>query len=255
MKAISSLTLAIVSTVLVATSVPAFASEADDRIESSFKNTYVYKTYLKDEGVKVDAKNGLVTLTGTVSDQAHKALATDTAAGLPGVTSVNDKLATKAEVATEKADSWIDKKVTLALLFHRNVNSGKTTVDVKDGVVTLTGEASSLAQKELTTEYASDIEGVTKVNNEMTVASDRVPTEQTEGEKIDDASVTAQVKAALSTHRSTNALKTKVETRDGKVTLTGIARNDAEKSLVTKVVRDLKGVTDVDNRMTVEEIK
>ena len=40
---------------------------------------------------------------------------------------------------------------------------------VKDGIVTLGGEASSTAQKELTTEYANDIENVKEVKNQMTV--------------------------------------------------------------------------------------
>ncbi len=45
-----------------------------------------------------------------------------------------------------------------------------TAVDVKDGIVTLRGEASSQAQKDLTTEYAKDIEGVKGVNNLMIVS-------------------------------------------------------------------------------------
>ena len=61
-------------------------------------------------------------------------------------------------------------KVKTALLFHRNVRATKTDVNVKDGIVSLSGEASSMAQKELTTEYAKDVEGVKEVKNEMTVA-------------------------------------------------------------------------------------
>jgi len=78
---------------------------------------------------------------------------------------------------------------------------------------------------------------------------------QTAGEMIDDASITAQVKLALLTHRSTSAIKTKVKTLDGAVTLTGMAKNAAEKSLVTKLVNDIHGVTRVKNKMTVEEDK
>jgi osmotically-inducible protein OsmY len=37
------------------------------------------------------------------------------------------------------------------------------------------------------------------------------------------------------------------------VTLTGMAKNAAEKSLVTKLVTDIQGVTSVKNEMTVEE--
>ena len=47
-------------------------------------------------------------------------------------------------------------------------------------------------------------------------------------------------------------MKTKAETQDGEVMLTGIAKNAAEKSLVTKLVADIRGVTGVKNEMTVE---
>lgn len=252
-KAMYCLAFTAVAAAMFVISTPLRASETDDKIESSFKKTYVYKTYLKDDSVRTEAKDGVVTLTGTVAEESHKVLAEDTVAGLPGVTRVDNQLATKAEVAAENADMWIVRKVKLALLFHRNVNAGKTAVEVKDGIVTLKGEASSTAQKELTAEYAKDIENVKEVKNEMTVAATPEKAEQTAGEKMDDASITAQVKTALLTHRSTSSIKTKVETRDGKVTLTGIAKNAAEKSLVTKLVTDIQGVTSVNNQMTVEE--
>lgn len=227
------------------------AAETDDRIESSFKKTYVYNRYLKDDSVSLDAENGVVELSGTVAWESHKALAEDTALSLPGVIRVNNLLLTASEDAAANADTWIGRKVNLSLMFHSNVNAEKTVIDVTDGVVTLRGEASSLAQKELTGEYASDIDGVTSVQNQMTVAAAPVKEERTAGEKMDDASITAQVKTALRTHRSTSAVKTKVETRNGEVTLTGIARNDAEKSLVTKLVGDIQGVTSVHNEMTI----
>ena len=251
-KTMCQMALTAAAATMLLTSVPLCASESDDKIESSFKETYVYKTYLKGDDLSADAKNGVVTLTGTVAEESHKALAQDTAAGLPGVTSVDNKLATTAEVATEKSDKWIGRKINLSLLFHRNVNASATTAEVKDGVVTLKGEASSMAQKELTAEYAKDIDGVKSVKNDMTVATPPKPAEQTAGEKIDDASVTAQVKAVLLTHRSTSSIKTKGVTLNGVVTLTGIANNAATKSLVTKLATDVKGVVSVDNQMTIE---
>ena len=248
------MTLSAVAAAMLVTGTPVFASENDSKIEASFKQTYVYKTYLKDDSVKAEAKDGIVTLTGTVSEEFHKALAQETAASLPGVTLVENQLVTKAEAEAANVDTWIGRKVKLALLFHRNVNAGKTVVLVKDGVVTLKGEASSLAQKELAGEYAKDIENVTELKNEMTVAATPEMAERTAGEKMDDASVTAQVKTVLWTHRSTSALKTKVETRNGEVILTGIAKNAAEKSLVSKLVADVQGVKSVKNQMTVEEV-
>lgn len=234
---------------------PVRASDADRKIESSFEETYVYKTYLKDDALRTSAKDGVVTLAGTVEEESHKALAQDTMAGLPGVIRVDNQLTTKAEVDAENMDTWIGRKVKISLFFHRNVNAGATSVDVKDGVVTLRGEATSMAQKELTGEYAKDIENVIEVKNEMTVAATPAMAARTEDEKIDDASVTAQVKTAMSTHLSTSAIKTGVETRNGVVTLTGIAGNAAEKSLVTKMVNDIRGVTQVKNEMTIQEAR
>jgi osmotically-inducible protein OsmY len=253
-KAMFSLAVAAAAFATLASSAPLRASDTDDKIVSSFEKTYVYKTYLKDDAVSAKAKNGVVTLTGTVAEESHKALAQDTAASLPGVARVDNQLTTKAEAAVESADKWISRKISLSLLFHRNVNASATTVETKDGIVTLKGEASSAAQKELTAEYAKDIDGVKSVKNEMTVAATPAPSERTPSQKIDDASVTAQVKAALATQRSTSAINTKVETRDGEVTLTGIAKNDAEKSLVTKLVEDVQGVSSVKNLMTVGKV-
>ena len=251
MKSTYSLALLAATSALFVTSASLRASETDDRIESSAKKSYVFKTYLKDDSIKTESKNGAVTLTGTVAESSHKSLAENTVESLPGVKSVDNQLKVKGESPAEHSDGWLSTKVKTTLLFHRNVSASGTDVYVKDGVVSLRGEASSQAQKELTTEYAKDVEGVKEVKNEMTVAKTPAKPAETIGEKIDDASITAQVKSSLMSHRSTSALKTKVETTDGVVTLSGIAKNAAEKSLVTKLVNDINGVTSVINNMTI----
>jgi osmotically-inducible protein OsmY len=236
---------------LLALSMPVQASNMDSRIESTAKQSYVFKTYLKDDDIKIQSMDGVVTLTGTVSEESHKSLAQETMAGLPGVKSVDNKLEIKGEPSTANSDAWLRDKVKVALLFHRSVSAVTTEVDVKDGMVTLRGDAASQAQKELTTEYAKGVEGVKDVNNEMTVTETSKKT-RTVGEKIDDASITAQVKMTLLYHRSTSALNTKVETKRGVVTLYGKASNAAELDLATKLANDVNGVKGVNNRMTIE---
>jgi osmotically-inducible protein OsmY len=233
------------------TSTPLLASTTDSRIESSAEKSYVYKTYLKNDSIKTCSKDGVVTLTGTVSENSHKTLAENTVASLPGVKSVDNQLTIIGDQPAEHSDTWISMKVKTALLFHRNVSGTGTSVYVKDGVVTLQGEAASMAQKELTTEYARDVDNVKEVNNNMTIAATPPAPDSTVGDKIDDASITAQVKSALISHRSTSALHTTVTTANGVVTLGGIAKNEAEKTLVTKLVSDINGVTSVINNMTI----
>ena len=253
MKIKSSHTLAFMATVttMLITSSPLRAADTDSRIESSAAKSYTFKTYLKDDSIKIDSKDGVVTLTGTVADASHKSMAENTVASLPGVTSVDDQLKINGEQPAEHSDAWITAKVKTALLFHRNVSATGTTVYTKDGIVTLQGEASSLAQKELTTEYAKDIDNVKSVNNEMTIAKTPAIADATMGDKIDDASITAEVKSTLLSHSSTSSIHTGVTTTDGVVTLSGIAKNDAEKSLVTKLATDINGVTSVINNMTI----
>ena len=246
--------------VLLALSMPLHASTTDDRIESTAKESYVFKTFLKGEKIKIESKNGAVTLTGIVEDAHNRLLAQETVAALPGVKSVDNKLEVKTvPPPAENSDAWLKTKVKATLLFHPSVSGFKTEVDVKDRIVTLRGEAPNRAQIDLTTEYASDVEGIRGVNNKMTVAKAQQETaavaqeqKQTLLSKIDDASITAQVKMALLYHRSTSGLHTSVTTNDGVVTLSGKAENAAEMDLAAKYASDIHGVKSVKNRMTIK---
>ncbi len=284
--------LFVVFVVLFLTGAPVHADEADSRIENSAENSYVFKKYLKDDSVQVSSKDGMVTLTGTVSQDNHRRLAEETVSSLPGVKSVDNKLNIKGEGegVAEQTDGWLALKVKTALFFHRGVNAFKTKVDANEGVITLTGEAADQAQKDLVTEYAKDIDGVKDVKNDMTVVNrDKAQEEVREtkekarqdvqeardetkkakeetreakadardadrdddDEKVDDASISAQAKMTLLFHRSTSGLRTKVQTDDGVVTLTGTAKSSAEKELATKLVSDIRGVKNVVNNMDV----
>jgi hyperosmotically inducible periplasmic protein len=226
------------------------ASPAEDRkIEQAAGASYNYRTVLEDR-VTVRATNGVVTLTGTVQDKDEKALAEDTVENFPGVKRVKNEI-TIAPTLAEHSDAWIAVKIRSRLLVKGGVSAANTKVAVQDGVVTLSGSAGTLAQKELTGIYANEIEWVKSVKNHIVVKGEPVP-DQTIGEKIDDASITSQVKYALLRHRSTSALKTKVVTNDGKIVITGEAGSDAEKSLVTKLAQDVRGVKSVSNGMTVK---
>src|SRR5438046_2298078 len=67
----------------------------DDRIVSTAKDSYVYRTYLKDDDIKIKSQDGVVTLTGQVADRSHKSMAADTVENLPGVKNVDNQIAVK----------------------------------------------------------------------------------------------------------------------------------------------------------------
>ena len=230
--------------------VASFASSSTDgKIEDAAKASYNYRTVL-DDRVTVKSNDGVVTLTGTVQDKSDKVLAEDTVCNLPGVTSVNNMIAVKPEFP-EHSDAWIALKIRSELLVKANVSATATKVVVKDGIVTLTGTAINGAQKELTEGYAKDIDNVKSVRNEIVVEAPAASS-STVGEVVDDASITAEVKFALLSHRSTSALSTKVTTNNSVVNISGVASSDAEKDLVTQLAQDSRGVKSVVNDMTVK---
>lgn len=227
------------------------ASNEDDQIEAAAQSSYVFKTFLVGQSIRAESEDGVVTLTGSVVADSHKFLAENTVSSLPGVKRVINQI-TVDDGAPEHSDTWLYLKVKSALAMHRSLSVFSTKVVINEGVVTLKGEATSQAQKELATEYAKDVEGIKDVKNEMTVASVPEQPSQTILEMIDDASITAQVRVALISHRSTSSLTTKVATHAGTVTVSGKAANLAEKDLVTKLVTDINGVKSVINHMTIE---
>lgn len=251
MKSLNFIPILVAAFALATLCNPSHASQMDKSIESSAKESYAFTTYLQNDDIKIESNDGAVTMTGIVSSNYHKELAQETVASLPGVKSVDNRLELKGAQSSVNSDTQILDKVVATLLFHRSVSPATTELEVKEGVVVLRGEASSQAQKELATEYAKDVDGVTSVNNEMTVSKNPKAT-QSLGNKIDDASITAQVKITLLYHRSTSAISTKVETKQGVVSLYGKARNASEIDLATKLASDVNGVQSVKNLMTTE---
>lgn len=228
-----------------------FASEIDRRIEDSAKKAWVFCTYLKGDDIRINSSSGVVTLTGTVEEESHLMLAADTVADLPGVKSVDNQLVLKSDYPAKGSDAWIHRNIKIMLLMHRHLDSENTEVVVKDGIVTLTGEAGSQAQKGLTSEYVKDVEGVKDVNNEMKVVQRHHKKHRSFGTTVDDASIKAQIKWALLFHRGTNAFSTQITVRKGVVTVAGTAGTMAEKELVSKRIEDIHGVVKVDNQMIV----
>jgi hyperosmotically inducible protein len=129
MKAMCRVTLMMAAVALLAISVPVHASTMDDRIESTARDSYVFKTYLKSDDIKIQSRDGVVTLTGIVSEEYHK----------------------------------------ITLLYHRSTSALKTKVETRRGVVTLSGKASNAAEVNLATKLADDINGVKSVKNLMTI--------------------------------------------------------------------------------------
>lgn len=69
---------------------------------------------------------------------------------------------------------------------------------------------------------------------------------------LDDRTITAKVNAALTADQELSALKIDVDTQNGVVTLSGPAPTATAKEHASEVARTVKGVTSVNNQLTLK---
>lgn len=75
--------------------------------------------------------------------------------------------------------------------------------------------------------------------------------QETVGAYVDDAAITAQVKAKMVESKAVDAGAVKVETLNGTVSLSGFAKSSAEKAQAEYIARGVKGVRQVINGLAV----
>jgi hyperosmotically inducible protein len=129
---------------------------------------------LKDVSVDQDREKGVVTLGGHVASESDKSQAESIAKSFAGQQVVANQIAV-LPVGAEKAanavnsdlDKGIESNLDAALIvakLHRNVH-----YSVTNGVVTLTGEVRSQANRERAAEVATGVPNVQQVVNELQV--------------------------------------------------------------------------------------
>ncbi|MFO8082847.1 MAG: BON domain-containing protein [Desulfobacterales bacterium] len=177
-------------------------------------------------------------------------------AGAEAKKSESEKSASKeTEKSDEAGKAWIKTKLTTTYTLNEHLNPFEIDVTVKDGTVTLSGVVENDIQKELAEEIAWGVEGVQKVENNISVE----PETEGRGEEqdffgvVNDASTTARVKYRLLWNRHTDGLDIEVNTKNGVVTLAGLTATEIEKELAVKIAENTKGVSDVVDQLKVSE--
>src|SRR5688572_13321191 len=77
------------------------------------------------------------------------------------------------------------------------------------------------------------------------------PTQRTVGDRVDDAVITAAVKAKLASERARNLVDVNVDTRDGVVHLQGTVATDEDRMKAEQLARLTGGVLAVHNDLKV----
>jgi hyperosmotically inducible periplasmic protein len=256
------------------------SAPSDRQIEETAKTSFTFRRVLNND-IDVTVRNGVATLRGSVRDPDQSRLAEDMVATIEGVTRVDNqiKLDPKAGGAS---DEWLAVKIRSKLLLDRSISLTPIKLDVKEGVVTLTGTAESPAQKARTELAIKEVVGVREVRNRLEVAegtvdaspgrpeaerpesavqASRLPTgreppptvERQLRSAVEDTAITTQIRFELLTNDETSGLAAKIDTRGGRVVITGEAASNAQRQLVTQLAQRVHGVEHVENRMVVKQ--
>lgn len=203
----------------------------------------------------------------------------DTALTEPDADLGNDTLDAVTEDSVQPvSDTWITSKVMAELATIEGVDNTELGVETSNGVVTLTGVASSEATARQMAAAVLRVDGVTKVNtfglkigeildNDVDVDNDGVNDDvgsahgyaendesmdaatQDSNQPASDTWVTTKVLAKLQTVDDLDNTDIAVETSNGIVTLSGRADSQVMIDAAVAAARTIEGVKDVDTSL------
>ena len=140
----------------------------DATITATVKNQLLWNSGTDGFAIDVDTTNRAVILSGSVDNEASKALAGRIARNTSGVRTVQNNLKIdanlKRDASTAVEDAWITARVKSSLLYSKYVDGLDIDVDTAEGKVSLKGSVSTAAEKALAVELASNVKGVKRVD-------------------------------------------------------------------------------------------
>ena len=143
-----------------------------------------------------------------------------------------------------KTDSQLQQDVMAELAWEPAVHAAQIGVQVRNGVVTLTGEVSSYIEKLMAERAAQRVGGVRALAVEMTV-------KLSEFGRRTDADIAASARNILGWTSSLPAGAVKVQVQGGWLTLSGDVAWQYQRRDAADCVRCLSGVTGVSNQIAI----
>jgi len=236
-------------------------SVTEARLEGQIGTAILLNRHLNPFEISVDVEGDTAILTGEVDESTDKELAERVALNAKGIERVDNRITMDGEAPRRARggdndrdfdeaieDASVTASVKSRLLWNDTTDGLDIGVDTMNGQVTLTGNATTQAEKDLATRLARRTDGVRSVVNKIEVkpSDGGVPSSDQAGEAIADSWISTKVKSSLLMSNDVDGLDLTVETKDGVVTLGGAASSAAERDLAVEIARDIKGVKSVE---------
>jgi osmotically-inducible protein OsmY len=212
----------------------------DFEIEHDVKAELQYEPSVDSARITVGCRDGIVTLSGSVSSYAEEESATWATERVSGVKAVVNDLTVEVPRGQVRSDQEIAEAAVQSLVWHVQVPHTRIKVRVERGIVTLEGDVDSRYQRIAAENAVRYLTGVKAVVNLINVKPIATP-----------GGVKAKIESALRRAAEIDAQRIKVKVRDDKVVLSGTVRSWAERSQAERAAWAAPGVREVEDNLTV----
>lgn len=209
-------------------------------LQRAVQNAIKWEPSMHAAEIGVTAKEGVVTLSGTVDSYSKKVHAENAAKNVFGVKAIAEDIIVKYGNAFKKTDTQIASALLDAFKNNWQVPEDKIKIKVEDGWVKLEGNVDWNYQKEATKNAVNQHYGVKGITNLIAIKS-----------QSKDAIEKSSVEDALNRNWSINSKDIKVEVNQNKVKLTGLVQSLYQKEEAGRLAWNANGVWSVDKELAV----
>lgn len=215
----------------------------DEQLQTDVLAELKWDPRIQSNEIGVTAKDGAVTLTGTVETYSEKLAAERAAKRVKGVRAIAENIEVRLPTQMRTTDEGIAERTAHILKWNSTLRDTDIQAEVNNGYVTLTGEVDWSYQKQVAASRIEELQGVAGIFNQVTVRQKADPVGARDVEK--------QITSALHRHANVEASKVRVSVADGKVTLDGVIDAYHERELIEDAVWATAGVKQVVDNLTV----
>jgi len=215
--------------------------KSDAELQRDVMNELTWEPSINAENIGVAAKDGVVTLNGSIDSFAEKWAAERATKRVAGVKAFAENIEVRLPSYSRRTDADIAHTVANVLEWNVDVPHEQIKVMVQDGWVTLSGEVEWLYEKNAAYDAVRSLTGVRAVTNQIVVKPPMVSSE-----------VKTRIQEAFQRNARLDAQKIKVQTRNGQVVLTGTVRSWAEREEAESAACAAPSVCEVLNELAVK---
>ncbi len=214
--------------------------KSNETLQKEVQDAIKWEPLLNAAEIGVIAKDGVITLTGTVDSYIKKVEAETAAKNVAGVKAVAENIKIHFESSFSKNDTEIANEILNAWKWNWNVPNNKVKVKVENGWVTLDGDVEWNYEREAAKKSVEKLTGVKGVSNNISIKSNFK-------DQVEEASIEQAFKRSWSINDS----DLKVQVNHNNVTLTGSVNSLYQKEEAARLAWNTPGVWSVDNELNV----